>query len=183
MINQIFMPSLASGACTMSDRGSPIAVPGVAAGGYNNNSHKQHRASTLIKAGRLALTISQWLLQIELIFRLLLKITVEEPHACDLTYLCPPRGGTIQKAKPFIRVLLLLNMPKGVSYQSVAAIRPCRPVRSTTLVHRPRKAPRTRLSGCVGGNWAFGGWTLAVWATSPTVPWVRFRNVTTYVSG
>ena len=100
MINQIFMPSLASGACTMSDRGSPIAVPGVAAGGYNNNSHKQHRASTLIKAGRLALTISQWLLQIELIFRLLLKITVEEPHACDLTYLCPPRGGTIQKSNP-----------------------------------------------------------------------------------
>ena len=98
MINQIFMPSLASGACTMSDRGSPIAVPGVAAGGYNNNSHKQHRASTLIKAGRLALPISQWLLQIELIFRLLLKITVEEPHACDLTYLCPPRGGTIQEA-------------------------------------------------------------------------------------
>ena len=100
MINQIFMPSLASGACTMSDRGSPIAVPGVAAGGYNNNSHKQHRASTLIKAGRLALNISQWLLQIELIFRLLLKITVEEPHACDLTYLCPPRGGTIQKSNP-----------------------------------------------------------------------------------
>ena len=114
LINQIFMPSLASGACTMSDRGSPIAVPGVAAGGYNNNSHKQHRASTLIKAGRLALTISQWLLQIELIFRLLLKITVEEPHACDLTYLCPPRGGTIQEA--------------------------------------------------------FGGWTLAVWVTSPAVP-------------
>jgi len=38
LINQIFMPSLASGACTMSDRGSPIAVPGVAAGGYNNTS-------------------------------------------------------------------------------------------------------------------------------------------------
>ena len=93
MINQIFMPSLASGACTMSDRGSPIAVPGVAAGGYNNNSHKQHRASTLIKAGRLALTISQWLLQIELIFRLLLKITVDGPPECDLINFCPPRGG------------------------------------------------------------------------------------------
>ena len=112
MINQIFMPSLASGACTMSDRGSPIAVPGVAAGGHNN--HNPHRASTLIKAGLRVLTISQWLLQIELIFRLLLKITVEEPHACDLTYLCPPRGGTIQEA--------------------------------------------------------FGGWTLAVWVTSPAVP-------------
>ena len=35
--------------------------------------------------------VTQGSVQIELIFRLLLKITVERPHECDFTHdLCPP---------------------------------------------------------------------------------------------
>jgi len=37
--------------------------------------------------------ISQRSIQIELIFRLLLKITVDGPPECDLINFCPPRGG------------------------------------------------------------------------------------------
>ena len=38
-------------------------------------------------------SVSQRSIQIELIFRLLLKITVDGPPECDLINFCPPRGG------------------------------------------------------------------------------------------
>jgi len=43
LINRIFKPCLASDACIMLGRGSPIAVPGDAAGGTYN--HKRGPAS------------------------------------------------------------------------------------------------------------------------------------------
>ena len=113
LIKSIFLPCLVPGACAILGRGPGIAVPPGAAGG-SQSIHNHCSASFGIRDRGCSELISQRSIQIELIFRLLLKITVEEPHACDLTYLCPPRGGTIQEA--------------------------------------------------------FGGWTLAVWVTSPAVP-------------
>ena len=95
------MPCLASGACTMSGRGLWIAVPQSAAGGSSQNDSPairdiEHPAAYTGPVS--GLVISQRSLQIELIFRLLLKITVERPHECDFDLICVRREAVKQNA-------------------------------------------------------------------------------------
>ena len=92
LINSIFLPCLVPGACAIPGRGPGIAVPPGAAGG-SLSIHNYYSASPGIKDRRSLQIISQRSIQIELIFRLLLKITVDGPPECDLINFCPPRGG------------------------------------------------------------------------------------------
>ena len=93
LINSIFLPCLVPGACAILGRGPGIAVPPGAAGG-SLTIHNYQSASLRIRVVQPSEIISQRSIQIELIFRLLLKITVEGPHECEFDlYFCPPRGG------------------------------------------------------------------------------------------
>ena len=97
------MPCLASGACTMSGRGLWIAVPQSAAGGSSQNDSPairdiEHPAPYTGPVS--GLVISQRSLQIELIFRLLLKITVERPHECDFDLISVRREAVKPNAYP-----------------------------------------------------------------------------------
>ena len=85
MINSIFLPCLVPGACAILGRGPGIAVPPGAAGG-SLTIHNYQSASLRIRVVQPSEIISQRSIQIELIFRLLLKITVDGPLECDLTY-------------------------------------------------------------------------------------------------
>ena len=92
LINSIFLPCLVPGACAILGRGPGIAVPPGAAGG-SLTIHNYQSASLRIRVVQPSEIISQRSIQIELIFRLLLKITVDGPPECDLINFCPPRGG------------------------------------------------------------------------------------------
>ena len=92
LINSIFLPCLVPGACAILGRGPGIAVPPGAAGG-SLTIHNYQSASLRIRVVQPREIISQRSIQIELIFRLLLKITVDGPPECDLINFCPPRGG------------------------------------------------------------------------------------------
>ena len=96
MINSIFLPCLVPGACAILGRGPGIAVPPGAAGG-SQSIHNHCSASFGIRDRGCSQLISQRSIQIELIFRLLLKITVDGPPECDLINFCPPRGGKTNK--------------------------------------------------------------------------------------
>jgi len=96
LINSIFLPCLVPGACAILGRGPGIAVPPGAAGG-SQSIHNHHSASFGIRDWRSSELILQRSIQIELIFRLLLKITVDGPPECNLINFCPPRGGKTYK--------------------------------------------------------------------------------------
>ena len=101
----------------MPGRGPGIAVPPGAAGGsqIKRSNHQGYpdrvQGSPSLRgpirdiehpaplAGPIPiLVISQRSLQIELIFRLLLKITVERPHECDFDLICVRREPVKQNA-------------------------------------------------------------------------------------
>ena len=115
LINSIFLPCLVPGACAILGRGPGIAVPPGAAGG-SQSIHNHCSASFGIRDRGWSQLISQRSIQIELIFRLLLKITVDGPPECDLINFCPPRGGKTNKrsnSNQYPRERCMVSIPTG----------------------------------------------------------------------
>jgi len=82
--------------------------------------------------------ISQRSLQIELIFRLLLKITVERPHECDFDLICVRREAVKQNAgRPQHARVLRASLSAGRPRHTRACPQA---IRNTVVAPRDRNA-------------------------------------------